>query len=134
MELACVTTTDLNNPDVGDLRLSDLGDIVLLTALAAEVSQRLTVRLNFFRGEWFLDQREGTPYYETILVKSPSDRIIRAVFGQVIRGTEGVAALEKFSYVINSRTRSLSINFQAKLVDGSTLRSTDFQPFVVVYA
>lgn len=134
MELAVTTTVSVTNPDVGDLFLSETGDAVLLTELAQEVAQRLTVRLNFFRGEWFLDTREGTPYYETILVKSPSDRIIRSVFGQVIRGTQGVASLEKFSYRIDSRARTLSLTFQARLNDGSTLRSTDFQPFTVVYS
>jgi hypothetical protein len=133
MELACVITADLQNPDVGDLRLDATGNIVILTELAAEVAQRLTVRFNFFKGEWLLDLREGTPWFQTILVKSPSDRVIRSVFSQVITQCPGVAALEKFAYSIDSRTRALTVTFHAKLVDGSTLSSTDFAPFTVVY-
>lgn len=42
---------------------------VLTSDLAKEVAQRLTVAFNFFRGEWFLDTREGLPYYEEIIKK-----------------------------------------------------------------
>lgn len=130
MELGITLTTSLTNPDVGDLELTDAGLEVSRTALAAEVAQRLTVRLNFFKGEWFLSLEEGTPWYQLLFTKAPPDRIIRAVFGSVIRGTEGVADLVSLSYSI-SRTRQLSLSFTARLEDGTLFRSTDYTPFVV---
>jgi hypothetical protein len=123
-------TSSLVNPDVGDLALEDTGLEVVRTSLADEVAQRLHVRLKFFRGEWFLNLNEGVPWYQLIFVKAPQDRVIRFVFGEVIRGTEGVAELVTLDYSISS-TRQLSLSFTARLQDGTLLRSFDYAPFVL---
>lgn len=117
------------NPDVGDRMLDEAGKAVVLDDLAAEVAQRLHVRFNFFKGEWFLDLEAGTPYYQRIFRKAPPDSVVRAVFSQLILGTPGVAAIDKFSYSIANRV--LRVNFTARLDNGVTLRSTDFTPFVI---
>ena len=83
-----------------------------------------------FRGEWFLNELEGTPYYEYILKKAPSDRAIRTVFGSVIRGTEGVAELLSLTYSI-SRTRELNLSFRVRCADGSVVRIVEYPVFVV---
>jgi hypothetical protein len=129
-ELGVVLSADVDNPDVGDLALDATGNAVGKTSLAECVQQRLTVRLNFFRGEWFLDLDAGTPYFEYILVKAPQDRLIRMVFAQVIGGCEGVAQLTRLSYSI-SRDRRMTLSFDAQLADGSTFRSVEYPPFVV---
>lgn len=131
MELGVTTTVSILNPDLGDLALDDAGQEVVRTTLADEVYQRLLVRFNFFRGEWFLNLDEGTPYYGEILVKNPSDRIIRLVFTTLILGTVGVAALPLFSYSLDSRARTLSLTFRATLRDGSVFSSADYPPFVM---
>lgn len=130
MELACVLTPDINNPDVGDLLLSPSGQEVLRTALADEVAQRLYVRFAFFKGEWFLDLNQGTPWYQWILRKRPGDNTIRAVLSQVILGTTGVASVPKLSYTITS-DRQMTIKFTARLADGSTFDSTSYPPFLI---
>ncbi len=130
MEVGVVIKADINNPDLGDMRLDERGDAVVLTTLADEVAQRLFVRFNFFLGEWFLDLTQGTPYFDTIMVKGPTDRIIRTVLGNVIKTTEGVQELTKFSYAI-SRDRRMTLNFECKLVDGTIFRTTEYAPFVV---
>ena len=129
-ELAIAIKPSLTNPDVGDLALDDTLNEVLLTDLQSEVAQRLYVRLNFFQGEWFRDQLAGTPYYQRILRKAPSPRVVRAVFSQVILNTEGVAALLKFNYSVN-RQRQMTLNFTCRLADDSVFQSTDFAPFQV---
>ena len=129
-ELAVTTTVSLVNPDLGDLALDDAGLEVVHTSLADEVHQRLNVRLRFFKGEWFLNLLEGTPYYQQILVKAPSDRVIRAVFGTVVTGTEGVASLTSLTYSVNS-ARQLTLAFEAKLLDGSTYSTQTYGAFVV---
>jgi len=129
-EVAITLAPTVTNPDVGDLWLNELGDIVLLVDLAECVRQRLTVRMSFFKGEWFLDAEEGTPYFEYLIVKSPQDRLIRLVFTQVIEGCPGVASVTRLTYGI-SRDRRLSVQFEARLEDGSVFRSTDYPPFVV---
>lgn len=130
MELKVVLAPDLNNPDAGDLYLGDDGDARSITDLGEEVAQRLTVRFNFFLGEWFLDQTEGTPWFQRVLVKAPSDRVIRLVLSSVISGCEGVASLTQLSYSI-SRERLLSVSFKAVLADGSTFDSSKYAPFKV---
>jgi hypothetical protein len=130
MELKVAIKVDLSNPDIGDLFLDDNGLEVLEQDLGVEVAQRITVRFNFFLGEWFLDASEGTPWFQRVLVKAPSDRVVRTVLTQVITGTEGVASIVSLAYDIG-KDRLLSVRFVAQLVDGSTFRSTDYAPFQV---
>jgi hypothetical protein len=132
VELKCVIKTDLNNPDLGDLYLGDDGDAVLIpdSELGAQVAQRLTVRFNFFLGEWFLDLNEGTPWFQRIMVKAPSDKVIRAVLTNVILGCEGIATLDQLSYSIG-RDRLLSVTFKATLTDGTVFSSTQYAAFTV---
>lgn len=133
VELAVALTTDANNPDVGDLYLDESGDAVLLTSLADEVATRLATRFNFFRGEWFLDQRLGTPYFESILVKGPRDSILRSVLSQVITGCSGVATLDSLDLSVSSDGH-LSVVFACTCADGSVFSSADYPPFLVLYA
>lgn len=133
MEVAIVRSPDLLNPDVGDMLLDD-GDAVLLDDISDETAQRLHVGFRFFKGEWFLDLREGVPYFDEIFADRPDDRVIRAVFGSVIRNTEGVAAVERLEYQIDNTTGRLTLSFQARLDDGSLFDSTEFGPFIVAVA
>ncbi len=130
MELAVVLDATVENPDVGDLFLDSSGQEVLISDMVPAVTQRLRVRFEFFLGEWFLDLSEGTPYYEHILVKAPSDRAIRTIFGSVIRKTEGVSELVNLTYALN-RNRQLSVSFKARCADGSIVKITDYPAFVV---
>ena len=132
MELGCTVTVSLTNPDVGDLSLSDTGLEEVLTVLEDEVNQRMTVRLNFFQGEWFLDLSAGTPYYQQILQKGVTDEVIRGVFGAVVKGTEGVSRLIDIQYTLNKSTREMRLSFKAQLEDGSTYVSTNYAPFVIL--
>jgi len=116
---------------VGDLMIDDEGHEVLLTFLGDEVAQRLYVRFQFFKGEWFLDEEEGFPWFERILRKRPDDRVIRAIFREVIEGTEGVTKLTYFVYSINSATRRMEVDFRCQLEDGSTFRATDFVRYAI---
>lgn len=132
MELALALEVDAENTDVGDLLLRN-GQLVFTSELADEVAQRLLVRLNFWRGEWFLNLLAGTPYLEAVIGKGIPDRVIRGVFSAVVLGCAGVAALD--SLTIGYETpRRLVLRFVARLEDGTTFRSTEYGPFVVNYA
>lgn len=131
-ELAVVLATDIDNPDLGDLRLTSAGDFEWLTALDASVAQRLFVRLSFFKGEWLLDTDLGTPYYQAVLgFKAPSRNVVQAVFTDVLTNTEGVADLLNMNFSI-SRERELSLMFEVRLEDGTLFKSRDYARFVVV--
>lgn len=130
-ELAVTGLPDLINPVSGDLALTPRGTFFLRTVLRDEVDQRVRVRLQFFSGQWFLNLSAGTPYFQHILVKGPSDQTIRSVFLQVLSRTEGVKEVKEFSYVLNERTRRLTISFELTLENETPFRSIDFPPFVI---
>lgn len=132
MELAVTLTATAENPDVGDLYLDAAGQHVMRTSLADEVAQRLTARLSFWRGEWFLDTRQGTPYLDSILVKGPRDPVLRSVFTQILLETEGVESVTELEFSLEGR--NLDVRFAVRLRDGTTLNSRDYPPFIVLYA
>lgn len=132
MELLLTASVDADNPVEGDLHLEH-GDLVWTTDLAVEVAQRLRVRFRFFRGEWFLDLREGTPWYQEILGKGASDATIRAIFSNVIRTCPGVSSLVSISFEMDRSERELVLDFEAKLEDGSTFKASKFGPFIVEF-
>ncbi len=130
LELAVVLKVDGNNPDEGDLYLTPEGHEWLVEPLDRAVAQRLKVRFSFWLGEWFLDLNAGTPYVQRILVKGPSDTVIRSIFGQVIRSTEGVSDLLSLTYGIDAQ-RTMRLKFKAKLADLSTIDSQQYGPFQI---
>lgn len=132
MELALTLVTDGDNPVQGDLRLVN-GNLYFTTDLGEEVAQRLRVRFNFWRTEWFLNLNAGTPYLEAVFEKGVPDNTIRAVFTQIILGTQGVSALDSLEFSVDS-DREMSLTFVCRLQDGSTFRSVAYGPFVVSIA
>lgn len=87
------------------------------------VAQRLTSRFKFFKGEWFLDKRLGVPYYRVVLKKNPNMRLVRSLYRQVILRCPGVQSILSFSLDLDRIARELTIEFEARLSDGSIFRS-----------
>jgi hypothetical protein len=95
----------------GDLMLGHgLKDYIIDTPEA--VSQRLYTRLNLWRGEWFLDTSQGTPWNDEVLGKSSIYDAILEI-KNVILETEGVKEITDFSHAFNGTKRALS--FYAKV-------------------
>lgn len=99
--------------------------------LAESVAQRLRVRFQWVKGEWFLDKRQGIPYLEEVFLKAPNLQLIRSLFSGVLRSTEGVADIDSLELTTNRHTRELLLSFTVRLNDGTVLRSTDYPPFLV---
>jgi hypothetical protein len=114
----------------GDLQISDEGDLVLVGGVDY-VRQKMLARFKFFLGEWFLDQREGIPYFKHVFTKNPDLRVIRSVFRQVALSVHGVSSLLKFDVVYTPSTRSLAINLQAVLDTGELLDVPPTAPFII---
>jgi hypothetical protein len=125
MELGVCLTTDVENPVVGDMLLS-YGDVVTHTNLLAETRQRITVRLNFFLGEYFLNLNEGMPWLD-ILGQKDVEPEFRAALSECIQGTEGVATLLTLT-ITEGDKRAWAADFTAQLIDGTV---ASFGPFVV---
>lgn len=102
----------------GELDVSTGG--LRLTRGAEAVAQAVFIRLRFFKGEWFLDEDAGTPFYEHILVKAPQADLIRAAFRDRILETPGVSDVPSLTLDYDGPTRSLEVSFTA---------TTDFGAF-----
>jgi hypothetical protein len=126
MDFLLVTSADGDNPDVGDLMLTD-GQITLTPDLKTAVAQHIAIRLRMFFGEWFLDARQGVPYFELILVKNPDLGRINSIFRSVIVETPGVAVVDRMTLALDSATRILTVSdLQIRLDNGATLTGSDF--------
>lgn len=129
MDLKLTAVTDAANPTEGDLHLD--GEAAVLVDGREAIAQHLRIRLRFFLGEWFLDERQGIPFYRDILVKNPSRRLVESILKRVIVDTPGVDSLDKFELSIDAATRSATVSFTVVTTDGETLRSDDYEPLIL---
>lgn len=129
MDLMLTAVTDAANPTEGDLHLD--GEALSLVDSRDAIAQHIRIRLRFFLGEWFLDQREGIPFYRDILTKNPSRSLVESIYRQAITDTPGVDSLEKFALSIDASTRTGEVTFTVTTTDGATLTSDDYDPFLL---
>lgn len=112
---------------MANLELDNDGDLLVtnnaLTIIEgdAAISQHLSVRLQFFKGEWVMDVRLGIPYYEYVLVKNPDLSLVRSIFRKAILDTPGIDTLEEFTLSYDNPSRTLGLSFTAKKTDGDLL-------------
>lgn len=97
-------------------------DLKLITGVE-EVAQVLRQRLRVFRGEWFLDTRQGLPYYEEVLKKNPNPVTVDSLFKNEILNSPGIIELQSFTLEINGR--ELSLKFTALTQFGILLFNED---------
>lgn len=119
-------------------RVIPAGDVALTNGAArvvgrsAYVRQKLAARFKFFLGEWFLDRREGVPYYRDVLVHNPDLLLIRSIFRRVALSVQGIVELQRFELVYDAAKRNLAFDIVAILDDGETLvvQTTD-EAFII---
>ena len=97
-------------------------DLKLITGVDG-VAQVLRQRLRVFRGEWFLDTREGLPYFEEVLKKNPNPVTVDSLFKNEILNSPGIIELQSFLLEINGR--ELSLKFTALTEFGILLFDED---------
>ncbi len=114
----------------GDIAIVD-NDLMLLDGISY-VAQKMASRFKFFLGEWFLDKREGVPYFRDVFTKNPDLNVIRSVFRQVALSIPSVASLPRFNTIYSPSVRELAFDFQAVLATGELLivQPTDV-PFII---
>lgn len=123
-DLAIVLDVDDENPIEGDLRLVD-GQLVLVTGAEA-IRQDITVRLRWFRGEWFLDRRTGVPWFQSILGQKLALAFIERILRGAILATPGVASITTFALSFDAVERELALDFEVRTTDGEAIEFTDF--------
>ena len=95
----------------GDLVLRD-GDILLIDN-AERVAQQILITLRFWLDEWFLDAKDGIPYLEYVLVKSPNLLHIRQIFTEAMEKVDGVKRVEEMNLAFDVKNRSLRVDYEA---------------------
>lgn len=93
------------------------GDLAFTSGIDA-IAQDLTICLQFFKGEWFLDPDIGVPYFEQVFVKNPNLDAIRVIFRSVILSRPGVLSLSDFTVAFDAKTRVLRVKFTAETDEG----------------
>ena len=84
-----------------------------------QVAQRVKTRLLVFKEEWFLDQREGMPWFQDILTKPLDQGFVESEMKRIILETPDVEKLTEFSLNYDSIERLLDVRFSAESVYGS---------------
>lgn len=96
----------------GDLQLD--GARLARHALTVDaIRQAVVVRLRTFRGEWFLDESTGLPYFRSILVKNPNTNLVRSLYRDALLTTPGVRSVESLELALDRGTRTLRVRFAA---------------------
>lgn len=118
----------------GDLAIV-AGNLVLLGKTPATrvqyIRQKISARFRFFLREWFLDEREGVPYYRDVFVKNPNIALIRSLFLKVLRETPGVLKVPSFSVRYDQAARQLTFDFQAVVDGGEVVVEPEDEDFIV---
>lgn len=95
------------------------------------VRQKLSVRFKFFLGEWFLDLREGVPYYRDVFTWNPNLPVIRSLFRRIAIKTPGVLAVPRFATNFTPSDRTLRFDFQAVCSNGDIIVTPEDRDFVL---
>jgi len=96
----------------------------VLTFAFEAIRLRLLARLQFFQGEWFLDVRQGMPYFQAVFVKNPEISLIQSIFRRAILSTPGVSSIIRMETRLDSATRRLIVDpLEIQLATGEVFRS-----------
>lgn len=107
------------------------GQLVLVVDPAAEAAIVLRNKFLFGKGEYFLDIREGVPYFEYVFRKNPDLLLIRRLFRDIIKGTQGISEILSLTTGYDSKTRKGNFSFRARATNGKVVSGGSGQPFIV---
>lgn len=122
--------TVLAQTSTNDLQLTN-GKLVLVEDNAEQVAILLKNRLQFFKGEWFLDAREGVPFYDLVLVKAPDRAFLARMFRNIVLDTPGVSQVLELTAELTAATRHLDVNMRVQTTTGAIIAGGTGQPFIV---
>lgn len=93
-----------------------------ITSTPADVvAQRLRIRLQTFKGEWFLNTEYGPAYWQRILGRKVSKTSVDRIFQEQILSERGVREIVSFSSTFQNRQYDMS--FRVRALDGSVTES-----------
>jgi hypothetical protein len=106
------------------------GAFVIVDDPAEEAATVLRNKFLFGKGEYFLDTREGVPYFQYIFIKNPDVLIVRRLFSEIIRKTPGVKGVISMS-VTRTADRKAKFSFRARAINGKIISGGSDSPFIV---
>lgn len=115
-----------------DLLLDSDGDLVIdsdvhFSTGVNAVAQGIRIRLQNFKGEWFLDLDDGVPYYQDILGQKYDQNKVRDAFRDAILATPGVEELLKLEVSFDGQTRTLSVEWEVRAATGTIEESLELE-------
>ena len=123
-----VTAATAANPTVHDIFLDDSGqmefigsDITATTDYARAIAQKVKTRWLFVAGEWYLDQRQGTPWKKRILKKGVTATTVKRVLTEVAITTPGVQEVKTLDVSVNAATRVATVTDFVAVTDTRTI-------------
>lgn len=100
----------------GDMTMGH-GDFDFYVNTPEGVAQNVETRLALWRGQWFLDVEEGTPWLQEVLGKRQA---VEAVIRSRILETPGVRELTSFEAVFDPDTRRINVTATIETIYGET--------------
>ena len=104
-----MTIFDIKFNDDHDMHLD--GADIAFAEEADIVKQRLIIRLQFLREEWFLDNRAGLPFTQFIFEQGSSIEDVYELFRKEIKDTDGVENITELDLTPNPSEKGLKIDF-----------------------
>ena len=93
--------------------LDESGDIITRGRVFIDgsqaVAQTVVTRLRLFLGEYHLDIRDGTPWFQSILGKYDNMNVVESLIRKRISETEGVVRIRSFSTNLDFDERVLTV-------------------------
>lgn len=118
---------DLKIDDIdGDLTTVN-GDLEMVEGQEV-IQQFLKQKFKFFLAEWFLDENQGVPWFDSILVKNPNPVTIDTIFKDLILSTPGVIELVEYQTSFNRQQRRFRLTFKALTTENEEINFSEELP------
>lgn len=117
MDWKLTTSTDADNPVEGDLHLGPNKALVLIEG-NDKVAQHLKAHLQSFKGEWFLDENHGVPWFQDIFGKGRSLPQVNQIIKRHVLSVPGVREILSWRTALGAN-RTLSINARVRFANGA---------------
>jgi hypothetical protein len=104
--------------------LDDTGDLAfennnwVMADGVDEIKQICKCNLQSVAGEWFLDTTQGLPYFEEIFEKQSDVQRVNSIFINELKKVPGIISIIRFETTLDSVTRELTVNFEARTASG----------------
>lgn len=96
------------------------GTVDLTMATATDViDQKILAVLRMEKGDWYLDTRQGVPYFADLLEKGVSAQAVGSAISAALLRIPEVLAVTEMQVALDSATRQATISFVARTTDGT---------------